>query len=139
MTKEERIQRSVAYHGQGYNCSQSVLLACGDLTGLEETAAARLACCFGSGMQCGEVCGAVTGGLMAIGACMPHESALENKPLVGPAARELEAAFREEFGSLLCREILAQNGKRICDQCISCSAAAAAGVIEKLRQGDDQK
>ena len=59
MTHGELAQR---YFREGYNCAQSVLLAFGDLTGLEEDMAAKLASSFGGGLgRMREVCGAVSG------------------------------------------------------------------------------
>ena len=53
---------------QGYNCAQSVLLAFEDITGLDRETAARVASSFGGGIGgSGEVCGALTGALMALG------------------------------------------------------------------------
>lgn len=50
-----------------YNCAQSVLIPfCRDL-GIDAVWATRVASNFGAGMKNGSVCGAVTGGLMALG------------------------------------------------------------------------
>ena len=139
MTQEERKTLAVDCHGRGYNCCQSVLLACRDQNGMDEKMAVSLGYGFGSGMHCGEVCGALTGGLMAVGASMPDGTTQENRPQAAEASRELERLFRARFGSLLCRDILQDNGKRICDECISCGAEAAGEVIEKLKRGEYQK
>ena len=64
MTIEEK---SAALRERGCNCCQSVLCALGEYTGLDEQAAIRLAFGFGGGMLTGNICGAVTGGMMAIG------------------------------------------------------------------------
>ena len=53
--------------GVHYNCAQAVLAAFGPDAGLPEEAACRITANFGSGMKMGETCGAVTGGLMALG------------------------------------------------------------------------
>ena len=52
---------------QGRHCSQCVLGQFSDLTGYDRDETDRIAACFGGGMYMGETCGAVTGGLMAIG------------------------------------------------------------------------
>ena len=52
----------------GYNCAQAVLFSFCDDLGFDKDAALRLACGFGAGMaRKQEVCGAVTGGILAIG------------------------------------------------------------------------
>nr|WP_279287622.1 C-GCAxxG-C-C family protein [Lawsonibacter celer] len=137
VTREERKEAAVGYHAQGYNCCQSVLLACRDLTGMDEGMAVALGYGFGSGMHCGEVCGAATGGLMAIGACMPEGSLQINKPRARAAAQEFEGQFREQFGTLLCREILRSNGKRICDACISSGVDGVEQIAERVKRGDE--
>ncbi|MCX6089677.1 MAG: C-GCAxxG-C-C family protein [Candidatus Atribacteria bacterium] len=53
----------------GYNCAQSVFYSfCDDLQ-FDKNTALKLACGFGAGMgRKEEVCGAVTGGILVIGA-----------------------------------------------------------------------
>lgn len=50
-----------------YNCAQSVLLPFAEALGLGEEVAMGMAANFGAGMKRGSVCGAITGGLMALG------------------------------------------------------------------------
>ena len=50
------------------NCAQTIMCAYADELGLTEEQAASIACNFGGGMKCGGVCGAVTAGLMVLGA-----------------------------------------------------------------------
>lgn len=60
-------ESAIAYHGQGYNCAQSVLAALQEETGLDENTAKRVAAGFGGGVRCGEICGSITGAVMAFG------------------------------------------------------------------------
>ena len=54
---------------EGYNCAQAVFCAFRDVTGLDLDTAARLSSSFGGGMgRLREVCGTVSGALMALGA-----------------------------------------------------------------------
>ncbi|MBQ7381204.1 MAG: C_GCAxxG_C_C family protein, partial [Clostridia bacterium] len=65
MTREQKARE---YFLEGYNCAQAVLLAFGDLTELDNETLAKLASPFGGGMgRMREVCGAVSGMLMAKG------------------------------------------------------------------------
>ena len=50
-----------------YNCAETIMMAYADDLGLSETQAECLGCNFGGGMKCGGTCGAITGGLMALG------------------------------------------------------------------------
>lgn len=92
-----------------WNCAQSVLgVFCADL-GLDRETAMKLASGFGAGMaRRQEVCGAVSGAIMAIG--MKHGQAREDDKAAKEAAyrlsREVMDRFQAEFGSCLCRELL---------------------------------
>ena len=93
----------------GYNCAQAVAVAFCDVTGLEPEFAAKLSCSFGGGMgRMREVCGAVSGMLMVAGILYGYDD-----PKAETAKKELyklvqaqAGAFREEVGSIICREIL---------------------------------
>lgn len=50
-----------------YNCAQSVLIPFAEKAGLDAEKAYALASNFGAGMKRASVCGAITGGLMALG------------------------------------------------------------------------
>ncbi len=93
----------------GYNCSQSVLLAFADAFDLPPGLALRLAAPFGGGIgRTGETCGAVTGALMVLG--LRHASTVasdqEAKDRQYQLARDLLAQFKRRHGSTLCRELL---------------------------------
>lgn len=134
MNEQKREALAASCHEKGYNCCQSVLLSCGDLTGLDEKTAAALGYGFGGGMHCGSVCGALSGGLMAIGAaCLAEGTPQENRPSATALSRELERRFQERFGSMLCQDILKAAGRRVCNQCIAVAGAAAADIIRQHR------
>ena len=93
----------------GYNCSQAVLCAFSDVTGIDETTSAKLASSFGGGMgRMREVCGAVTGAFMVLGIAKGYSD-----PEAGPekkahyeTVREFADRFKAENGSIICRELL---------------------------------
>ena len=94
---------------KGYNCAQSVMVAFCDVTGLEEDFAARMASSFGGGMgRMREVCGAVSGMLMVTGLLYGYETPGDDvsKKELYTIVQELSGKFREEVGSIVCREIL---------------------------------
>lgn len=95
---------------QGYNCSQSVLLAFSNITGLDDDTAAKLASSFGAGLgRMREVCGAVSGAAMVLGIAKgcsdPSDSEAKNEHY--RLVREFAERFREQNGSIICRELLA--------------------------------
>ena len=93
----------------GYNCAQSIVVAFCDVTGLEKDFAARLSSSFGGGMgRMREVCGAVSGMLMVAGVLYGYETPGDDisKKAHYQLVQELSGKFREEVGSIVCREIL---------------------------------
>ena len=92
------------------NCAQAVTVAFCDVTGMDETFAARLSSPFGGGMgRMREVCGAVSGMLMVAGLLYGYEDPGEkdaNKKAHYALVQELAGKFREEAGSIICRELL---------------------------------
>lgn len=104
-------QKALALFGQQFNCAQSVFGALAEDAGIDKTTALRTAACFGGGMRCGEVCGAVTGALMALGARFgsARENDSEGKAEANRRAIAFLEAFKARHGTLLCRELLGYN------------------------------
>lgn len=103
---------ALANFKEGYNCAQAVILAFGDLTGLDPTTAARLVSSFGGGMgRMREVCGAVSGALAVLGLMAGYDSPTDNGGKSQHYARVREFAERFKVksggGSIICRELLA--------------------------------
>ena len=93
----------------GYNCSQAVVVAFSDLTGLDIQVSAKLASSFGGGMgRMREVCGAVSGMLMVAGLLYGYETPGDDvsKKAHYTRVQYLAGKFREQVGSIVCREIL---------------------------------
>jgi C_GCAxxG_C_C family probable redox protein len=93
----------------GYNCSQSVLYAYCDELGFNKDLALKLASGFGAGMgRKGEVCGAVTGGVIAIG--LKYGRGIEDdRSNTGESHRltkDLMDRFEEKHGTYICRKLL---------------------------------
>ena len=95
---------------EGSNCAQAVVLAFTDVTGLDPKLAARLSSSFGGGMgRMREVCGAVSGMLTVAGLLYGYDDPGEgdcHKKAHYKLVQELAGRFREEIGSIVCREIL---------------------------------
>ena len=97
------------YFRKGYNCSQSVLMAFGDITGLDDDTAARLASSFGGGIgRMREVCGVVSGAAMVLGLVRGYSDPgdREAKKTHYALVRAFADRFRELNGSIICRELL---------------------------------
>lgn len=93
----------------GYNCAQAVAVAFCDVTGLEPDFTAKMASSFGGGMgRMREVCGAVSGMLMVAGLLYGYEIPGDDTSKMEHYTRVqyLAGQFREQVGSIVCREIL---------------------------------
>ena len=93
----------------GYNCAQAVAVAFHEELGLTESQAAKMASAFGGGMgRMREVCGAVSGMLMVMGLLYGYDNsdADSKKKELYKQVQELAEKFRQENGSIVCREIL---------------------------------
>lgn len=93
----------------GYNCSQSVVLAFSDIFGLEKEKLAKISCGFGGGMgRMREVCGTFSGIVMILsevyGYTEPKD--LDGKKALYEKIRAAAKQFKEDNGSIICKELL---------------------------------
>ena len=104
-----RAERAKEYFIQGYACSQAVALAFSDVIGMEEKTIAKIALPFGGGMgRLRLTCGALSAMAMVVGAVFADaENTPENKKKTYAITQELCQRFKEEYGSMLCGELLA--------------------------------
>ena len=142
----ERADRARQNFLRGYNCGQSVVLAFSDLLDLSEKQLLRVSAPFGGGMgRLREACGAVSGMCMVLGLLFYDAEHITTEEKSALYAREqaVAARFREKFGSIVCRELLAGTGATSAPQAEErteeyykkrpCPAlcAAAAGILEE--------
>ena len=93
----------------GYNCAQAVAVAFCDVTGLDEKQTAKMVSAYGGGMgRLREVCGAVSGMFFVLGCLYGYDNsdADETKKELYTRVQGLAAGFREQCGSIICRELL---------------------------------
>lgn len=132
----------------GFNCAQAVLFQFADLVGLPKETLSLVATGFGAGMgRRQEVCGAVSGGIMAIGLARGRrlDQAKEGQEPAYALTRELMAAFEAEHGSVRCRDILdgcelltpegqAQfRERKLGERCEACIATAVRALDRLIR------
>ena len=96
------------FRDDGYNCSQSVLLTMFEHWKCKNELVPKVATAFGGGIgRCGSVCGALTGGLMAIGTKYgTNEPSAEKRSNAYKLARKFYRQFEKQNGSVLCRELI---------------------------------
>lgn len=113
---EQCVQRSIDLFMQGYGCSQSVVAAFANMYGLDETLALKLSAGFGGGVgRMRMMCGAVSGMVILAGLdCGQTDGAdREGKAACYKVVQDLLAVFKQRNGSVICAELLAQNGCQV--------------------------
>jgi len=133
---------------KGYNCAQSILYAFSGESGLPDETALKISSGLGAGMgRKGEVCGAVTGGIMVLG--MRHGWVANDdhtaKETTYSKTQELMNQFALKHGSRICRDLLngcdltTEEGQRffgdndylakICNKCVK----RVVEIIEQIK------
>ena len=132
----------------GYNCAQSVLWTFAQRFGLSEDTALKIACGFGAGLgRRQEVCGAVTGGIMALGLKYGRGEKQDRTATEETYAmtQELLRRFETAHGSCNCRTLLggcdlntqvgrdvfkaADMQRQICAPCVRTVVAALEDLL----------
>ena len=106
---EKRSEQAVAYFKQGYNCAQSVYMPYADVFGMDKDLAARIIAPLGGGMgRLREVCGAVSGMFLVAGLKYPADNPADHDAKTSnyAAVQRLAETFRQQNGSIVCRELL---------------------------------
>ena len=144
----ERAIKAAQLFVSGYKCAQAVMVAFCDVIGMDEHTTAKISSSFGGGMgRLREVCGAVSGMLMVAGILYGYDvqDGDEAKKAHYELVQELAGQFREQNGSIICREILKNPpsdpnpsprtaeyyAKRPCARMVYCAADILERYIEK--------
>ncbi len=105
MTKKEKV---LSVFHNNLNCAQSILTVYGKDFGIDEKSAKGIACGFGSGIgKTQQLCGAVTGAVMILGAkYFDENNTAETKEKVYTKTREMIKSFEEKNKCSDCRNLL---------------------------------
>ena len=109
-----------------YNCAQSVLIPFAEEAGISFDHACRIAANFGSGMKCGGTCGAITGGLMALGLFGVTD---------GSTIAAYWRAFKTSHDNLTnCSDLLRVNAEKGCPKKEHCDGMVyeAVSIVENI-------
>lgn len=109
MTRKEL---AINYFKEGYNCSQSVVLAFKDVLTIDANELCKIASPFGGGIsRMRETCGAVTGMVLVLGNLIGYSTPEtgEKKHELYKNTQEILKIFENKYGSLTCRRLLNLN------------------------------
>ncbi len=99
-------ETALARFRQNFNCAQSVFVAFASQLGMDESQALKLASPFGGGVaRRGQICGAVTGALMALGLAQGTDTPARKEDAYG-LGQEFLQRFESRHATILCRELL---------------------------------
>lgn len=148
---ETKHQRAVEDHRAGFNCAQSVLKQFGSDLGITDRQALLLGSGFGGGFHIGSVCGALAGGVMALGLALGFDDP-KNKAAIDQATKELLDCFRDNVGHIECRFIVgfdltdADQKRKAkdegvfeehCDPAISLTVRKVQDILKRFRMGQE--
>lgn len=131
--------------GDGYTCSEHMILAFADRLGYEMETALKMSCGLSGGMAQGKTCGAVVAAFMIIS--YKYSSGKPNdqfsRELIYQIIQEFSHRFILRNGSIECKKILLQNHidfqnpedmkqlreKGICNPVVAYTAELLAGIL----------
>jgi C_GCAxxG_C_C family probable redox protein len=107
-----RIEKAIALHKSGFGCAQSVASVFSEELGIDEITAQKMALGLGGGIgRQGEVCGALSGGVLVLGMkygvnSMDGEANKVAKERVYELDKEFTRRYKERTGAIRCNDIL---------------------------------
>ena len=94
------------------NCAQTIMRVYADELAMNEEQAAAIGCNFGGGMKCGGTCGAITSGLMVLGAM-----GIDSPKVVGEYRKRM-AGMHD--GLTDCAALLQENARKGGEKKVHC-------------------
>ena len=144
MTRQEVEQYAFATISSGMNCAESVLHTAMNQCGLPtDGTPTRIASCFGGGVgrSKDELCGALAGGLMALGLCFGRDVPGTSCELAYDLAAEFRERFIELHGSSKCRDLRECFGEQIewaaCRKLVAETTGLLHEILEEQRNPDE--
>lgn len=113
----------------GYNCAQAVACTYCDLVGIEEETAKNLTQGFAVGMggSMEATCGALIGAVNVLGLIN------KNPQKTMKSARKMIDAFKQQNGTVVCRELKGIDDGIVKRECIDCVKDAATLLEKELK------
>ncbi len=140
MAKKDIEQKTFAYFHSGFNCAESILKTFVESYSKElDPEVAKFATGFGGGMggsHC-ETCGALTGGMIALGCLFGRKDPGDDKQKVYSLSAEFRNQFLKKFNSTNCQKILDMMEKQDIKSDCKKLTAETAGVLYEILQKEN--
>jgi C_GCAxxG_C_C family probable redox protein len=140
MTKKEIEQKTFTYFHSGFNCAESILKTFVELYSKEpDQGITKLASGFGGGIggsHC-ETCGALTGGIIALGWMFGRKDPSDDKQKVYSLSAEFRNQFLKKFSSTNCQKILDMMEKHNIKLDCKKLTAEAVGILYEILQKEN--
>lgn len=138
MTEQElnqRAEQAIMFHKKGYNCAQAVACAFSDLTDVDETALFKMTEGLGLGMGGMDgTCGAISAAALLSG--LTRSTGHLDKPDSKADSYKVSKAclndFKEQNGSVTCRDLKGVDTKKVLRSCDGCIEDAARIIGRQL-------
>lgn len=123
-----RVKEAEERKKNGYNCAQAVACSYSDLAGIDEETAKNLTQGFAGGVggSMEGTCGALIGAVSMLGLIN------KNSPNTMQSARKIINAFKEQNGTVICRQLKGLDDGIIKRSCIDCVKDACVFLEEQL-------
>ena len=134
-------QKVYNYYDKGHHCAESITMTMLDIFDKESSVkAGKLASgfCGGIGKCTKDVCGAVSGGVIALSCLFGRETGGKNIDKLCTLATEFRKRFIDRFGSTVCCKLIEEVEK--CDNLESChdlTANAAVILFSLIREQNE--
>lgn len=132
---EEVRRRAGKYFDEGYNCAQAVALSNIEVLKGRTDGIRQLAAGFGHGMNAGCTCGAVSGGVLAIGCLLAGPDTKGFDKTIAEATAEVHRRFVSEFGLTCCKGLRKKLSPFKNARCKHITVTTAAITLELLLAG----
>ena len=122
---EERVLKAQELFASGYSCSQAVAVAYSDVCGVDEAFMAQISMPFGGGIArmhevCGCVCSMALLSAFMVPAPNPQDITQVQKNRM--LTKSMAERFRQEYGDIVCRNLLQNRGKHSCADFVAFAA-----------------
>ena len=143
MEIKEIEKKAYGYFESGLHCAEVISKTVLEAFSEEpHTDAIKSASAFGGGIggSIEELCGAFTGGVIALGSLLGREDPGKDMRDCGTLIKDFKSKFKDEFGSLNCPVILegfSQNGNQ--GNCVRLTAEATVMLADLLNEFEKKK